>query len=149
MKIKKFLKYFSREVIIIILALFVISSLAYAYFELRSILVECEIILGPKHLAIYCPPNYETDIHGIKYAIFQRGTSHSTLLLLKNTGVEPIVDLKVKTNPEVISWSDVSFSPSSFGTLTSGQSANMTIYIYVHPDAPTGNVTFQILFYEP
>lgn len=130
------------------LIMLIVASGAYAYYLLRAIPVHVEILGAPKWLAIYTPPNYDTDAKAIRYAIVQPGTAQETICRLKNEGPEPL-EVNVRTVPDNITWADVTFTPADIGILSSNQSINWTMRTYVHPDAPAGNVTFILEFYEP
>jgi len=139
---------FFRSLAVSLAAFFVIVTGAYAYTALRQIPVYIEIISGPKTLQVYSEPTLAVPINSIKIAIFRRGTTDVKPLWLKNTGVEPF-DLSVRGFPEAPSWGEVTYQPTDFGTLLGGETANMTMTIYVFPTTPAGNVTYQMEFYEP
>ncbi len=137
-----------KSITIALALLLIISSAAYAYYLLRALPVYIEIIEGPRELLIYSEPNFDVSISSIQIAIFQRGTQDVKHLRVENSGVEPL-NLRVETVPEVITWASVVLVPADFGVLERGQSANLTVIIYVYPDTPTGNTSFQLWFYEP
>jgi hypothetical protein len=134
--------------ILIIVALLAISTAVYALTILKYIPIQCEIIKSPPDIQILSPQALNTPLNGVYFAIFQRGTTQTIDLFVKNSGLEPI-SVRVKTDPEIVTWANVKIAPYDFGLLNPNQTATMTLSVYALPTAATGNVTFSLVFYEP
>jgi hypothetical protein len=120
----------------------------FAISYLINIPVEVEVVTGIRDLKVYAEPLYEVPINGIKFGAFHRGTISSMTLKAVNDGEETL-NVKVATNPQIITWGNITLSSYDLGILKAGQSATFTLYVNVPVTTVTGNYTFGLVFYEP
>lgn len=131
------------------LVMLLASSGLLAYTLLKSIPVNIEIIPGEISLDIYSAASPDAPLDGIKIANFRRGTSHTLDLLVKNTGQETLTP-RFSIEPAAPSWGTITADPADFtGTLGPGVGLTLSITITVPITTSTGDVSFEIQFYEP
>ncbi len=131
----------------ILLAMVLLLTISTGVFGLTGILlrdvpVRVEIIEGMKWLGIYNSAEMVDGLTAIQLPIFQRGTSHTVHMWVRNDGVEPL-DCFMEQSVLLFDWGDVTFTPASF-TLQKDESIPFDMTVTVKPDAVLGWVNFSV-----